>query len=101
MKAIIDSKTLEALDYYGDASVQEFYKRLKNKQFCTTRCKDCSDAAFPPRNFCPSCHSRNVEWFDMPTRGKLYAKLKKHQKGKKQKNNQIKRINQCQLELHY
>lgn len=58
---------------YGDEASKEFYRLLKNGQFKTTRCKDCSNVALPPRLFCPSCFGTDVEWIDLPKRGTLYA----------------------------
>lgn len=58
---------------YGDEASKEFYRLLKNRQFKTTRCKDCADVALPPRLFCPSCFGTDVEWIDLPKRGTLYA----------------------------
>jgi uncharacterized OB-fold protein len=58
---------------FGDEASKEFYRLLKNREFKTTRCKDCGDIALPPRLFCPSCFSTDIEWIDLPKRGKLYA----------------------------
>jgi uncharacterized OB-fold protein len=37
------------------------------------RCTDCGNVYFPPRPFCPSCISRNVEVFNASGKGKLYS----------------------------
>jgi uncharacterized OB-fold protein len=58
---------------YGDEASKEFYRLLKNRQFKTTRCKDCGNIALPPRLFCPSCFGTDVDWVDLPKRGSLYA----------------------------
>jgi uncharacterized OB-fold protein len=58
---------------YGDEASKEFYRLLKDRQFKTTRCKDCGIVALPPRLFCPSCFGTHVEWIDLPKRGTLYA----------------------------
>jgi uncharacterized protein len=73
MKEIIDQKTLEAIRHYGDATTEEFYRRLRERRFMSTRCTACGDVAFPPRGFCPACHQRDVTWIDLPVRGTLYA----------------------------
>lgn len=73
MKELIDQTTLHAVFHYGDDAVQEFYRRLRNHEFSSTRCRACREIAFPPRSFCPSCHARDVEWIDLPSRGTLYA----------------------------
>ncbi len=37
------------------------------------RCGECNEVYFPPRPFCPSCISRNVEVFDASGKGTLYS----------------------------
>lgn len=73
MKGVIDGETLHALRQYGDAATQEFMKRLRERRLCTTRCRRCGEAAWPPRPFCPSCFADDVEWFDLPAHGALHA----------------------------
>ena len=70
---ILDDKTLEGVAYYGDAASERFYAYLKEKRFRSTRCVACGRAQMPPRDHCSHCLSREVEWFDLPTRGTLYA----------------------------
>ena len=36
-----------------------------------TVCKDCGAKYFPPRADCAKCFSKNVDWFEMPKKGKL------------------------------
>lgn len=73
MKELIDAQTREALGIYGDAACDEFYRRLREKRLCSTRCLACREIAFPPRDFCPSCHARRMEWVELPKRAQLYA----------------------------
>lgn len=73
MKDIIDKNLKEASVHYGDSVTQKFYALLKEKKFCSTKCKECNEWMFPPREFCPYCFGRNVEWQDMPRKGILYA----------------------------
>lgn len=70
---ILSTTTDRALAFYGDAYTPEFYRRLGEKRLSATRCKGCGEPAFPPRPFCPFCHAGEVEWFDLPRRGTLYA----------------------------
>jgi uncharacterized OB-fold protein len=51
--------------------VWPFYENLKQGRFTTTKCKDCSHVAFPPRVICPECYSENLEYIDAPTKGKV------------------------------
>ncbi len=36
-----------------------------------TVCKDCGTKFFPPRADCATCLSKNMDWFEMPKKGKL------------------------------
>jgi uncharacterized OB-fold protein len=36
-----------------------------------TVCKDCGAKYFPPRADCAKCLSKNMDWFEMPKKGKL------------------------------
>lgn len=36
-----------------------------------TVCKDCGAKFFPPRADCAKCFSKNMDWFEMPKKGKL------------------------------
>src|SRR5512139_2739048 len=36
-----------------------------------TICKDCGAKFFPPRADCAKCFSKNMDWFEMPKKGKL------------------------------
>ena len=36
-----------------------------------TVCKDCGSKFFPPRADCAKCFSKNMDWFEMPKKGKL------------------------------
>ena len=73
MKELLDKKTLEAVRHYGGAATEDFYRRLRERRFMSTRCRSCAEVAFPPRELCPRCHARDVEWFDLPWSGTLYA----------------------------
>ena len=51
--------------------VWPFYENLKQGRFTTTKCKGCGFVAYPPRVICPECYSENLEYVDLPTRGKV------------------------------
>ncbi|MFC1986086.1 Zn-ribbon domain-containing OB-fold protein [Chloroflexota bacterium] len=51
--------------------VYEFYENLKVGRFTTTKCKKCGYVAFPPRVICPECYSEELEYIDLPKRGKV------------------------------
>jgi uncharacterized OB-fold protein len=51
--------------------VYEFYENLKQGRFTTTKCKSCGHVAYPPRVICPECYGEELEYIDLPKRGKV------------------------------
>ena len=51
--------------------VWTFYENLKQGRFTTTKCQDCGFVAYPPRVICPECYSENLEYVDLPKKGKV------------------------------
>jgi uncharacterized OB-fold protein len=51
--------------------IYEFYDNLKAGRFTTTKCKKCGHVAYPPRIICPECYSEELEYIDLPKRGKV------------------------------
>ena len=73
---ILENRYIATMDIYPQESkefnrMHPFYESLKQGRFKTTRCKDCGLQSFPPRVVCPDCLSENLEWVDLPTRGKV------------------------------
>jgi len=66
--ATMDMWPLEAKEF---TRIYPFYDNLKEGRFTTTKCRDCGKQAFPPRVICPECLSENLEWIDLPTRGRV------------------------------
>lgn len=75
---IITKATQKAFALYGDRATGEFYRRLKEHRLSTTRCSRCRHLQFPPRPFCETCFSEEVQWEDLPRRGTLYAFTTQH-----------------------
>jgi uncharacterized protein len=74
--SIIDGKYVATMDMWPMQGKQftmiyPFFDNLKEGRFTTTKCKDCGAKSYPPRIICPNCMSGNMEWFDLPTRGKV------------------------------
>jgi uncharacterized OB-fold protein len=66
------------LDFYPfeDAKFTElhaFFDHLRQGRFTTTRCRSDGTLLWPPRTACPKCHGADLEWVDLPTRGRIYA----------------------------
>lgn len=53
------TKTAKFVDLLADGKVEG------------TVCKDCGAKFFPPRADCSKCFSKNMDWFEMPKKGKL------------------------------
>jgi uncharacterized protein len=50
-----------------------FWDGCKSHELRVQRCRACGDAYFYPRNVCPNCLSRDVEWIRASGRGKLHT----------------------------
>jgi uncharacterized protein len=50
-----------------------FWDACKAHELKVQRCRACGEAYFYPRNVCPSCLSRDVEWIRASGRGKLHT----------------------------
>jgi len=50
-----------------------FFDRLREGRLSTTRCARDDLLLWPPRTACPRCHTEELEWVDLPDRGRLYA----------------------------
>jgi uncharacterized OB-fold protein len=50
-----------------------FYQALRDKRLIGTRCQECQNVYVPPRQVCPHCHSRDVEWVKVKGEGILVA----------------------------
>src|SRR4030066_1862806 len=53
------SKTAKFVDFLAEGKIEG------------TVCKDCGSKFFPPRADCAKCFSKNMDWFEMPKKGKL------------------------------
>jgi len=73
---ILEGKYPSTMDLYPLEAKEfnrlyQFYENLRGKRFTTTKCQKCGYVAFPPRVVCPECNSEDLEWVDLPTRGKV------------------------------
>ncbi len=50
-----------------------FFDHLKAGRFTTTRCRKDGELLWPPRAVCPRCHRSELDWVDLPMRGRIYA----------------------------
>ena len=52
---------------------REFWEGAKRGELRIQRCLACKKAYFFPRPFCPSCSSKDVEWFTASGKASLYS----------------------------
>ena len=55
-----------------------FWDGTRHGELRLQRCRSCDDAYFPPRPFCPRCHSRDVEVLAASGRATLYSYVISH-----------------------
>jgi len=52
-------------------SLEKYYKELEVGRVVAVKCKECGSKYFPPRSYCPSCGSQDLEFFVLSSRGRL------------------------------
>jgi uncharacterized protein len=57
--------------FTGITKTAKFVDLLQENKIDGTVCKKCGAKFFPPRADCATCLSNEMDWFDMPTKGKL------------------------------
>jgi len=57
--------------------IHEFYENLREGKFTTTKCKKCGRVSYPPRVICPDCYSDELEWIELPKKGKVTVVVEK------------------------
>ena len=73
-KTLQDKFTEKAIERFGHRGSQGYYQRLREERtLSTTQCKSCAHVAFPPREFCPACFHREVDWIDIGKTATLHA----------------------------
>jgi uncharacterized OB-fold protein len=58
-------------NFTSATKVAKFADILEEGKIAGTQCKKCSTKFFPPRADCSVCFSREMDWFDMPKKGKI------------------------------
>jgi len=64
---------MDTKHYMQDRAAEEFFSRLAEGMFQTTRCSKCGKTHYPPRVVCPHCLNEDLEWVDLPRHGVLMA----------------------------
>jgi uncharacterized protein len=57
---------------------QPFWDATAQGELHLQRCRPCDAHYFPPRPFCPTCHSDDVVWEQLSGRGRLHTYMINH-----------------------
>ncbi len=52
-------------------TIEQFYKHISQGKLMGGKCKKCGKVHLPPRPLCDQCLSKDFEWVQLPTKGKL------------------------------
>jgi len=52
-------------------TIEQFYKNINQGKLVAAKCKKCGKLHLPPRPMCRDCFSKELEWTEIPTKGKL------------------------------
>ncbi len=51
--------------------IKEFFDKLLDGKFVTTKCRKCGELYFPPQKDCPKCMASDMEWVELSREGIL------------------------------
>lgn len=63
---------------HPNAETQVFWDKANEDELWIQRCNQCNKPYFYPRFFCPTCLSKDVEWFKASGKGKLHTYMINH-----------------------
>jgi len=52
-------------------TIEQFYKFLKERKLMAAKCLKCGSKYVPPRPMCTNCFSKELDWVQLDTRGRL------------------------------
>jgi uncharacterized OB-fold protein len=52
-------------------TIESFYKFVQEGKLMAAKCSKCGKLHVPPRPMCPKCFSKELEWKELPNKGKL------------------------------
>jgi uncharacterized OB-fold protein len=52
-------------------TIEQFNKNLLQKKLMGGKCRKCGKIHLPPRTLCDNCFSKEFEWVEVPSKGKL------------------------------
>ena len=52
-------------------TIEQFYKHILQGKLMGGKCRKCGKVHLPPRPLCDNCFSKELEWIEIPQKGKL------------------------------
>lgn len=52
-------------------TIEQLCKYMTQHKLMAARCMKCGKTHFPPRPMCTECYSKDLEWTELPTKGRL------------------------------
>ena len=52
-------------------TIEQFYRFISQGKLMSGKCRRCGKIHLPPRPLCDACFSKEFEWVEIPTKGKL------------------------------
>lgn len=52
-------------------TIEQFYKHINQGKLLGGKCRKCGKVHLPPRPLCDNCYSKEFEWTEIQTKGKL------------------------------
>jgi uncharacterized OB-fold protein len=52
-------------------TIEQFYKNINQGKLLGGKCRKCGKVHLPPRPVCDDCYSREFDWTEIPSKGKL------------------------------
>ncbi len=51
--------------------LEKYYRALEEGRILGTLCRECGYKQYPPRSYCPRCRSKDIEFYELPSVGRL------------------------------
>jgi len=52
-------------------TIEQFYRNINQGKLLGGKCRKCATVYLPPRPMCGNCYSKEFDWIEIPTKGKL------------------------------
>jgi uncharacterized OB-fold protein len=55
----------------GPFTIEQFYRNITQRKLLGAKCLKCGKIHLPPRPLCSECFSKDFEWIEIPSSGRL------------------------------